>query len=256
MGIAHHLGGVVPQHGKRRRAPQGGGLRQQLRRLGLGLPLLQIIECPPQLLGRHRQGKAALRLQQDALCHPQPLPHRPVGRLPEVPALGVLGVGAPGDQRNFHIGDGGAGQHPLMGLFSQMGQDQPLPVQVQPVGGAAAGKLQPAARRQRLHQQVNLGIVAQRLVVADALHRGGDGLLIKDAPLLKADGQPEAFHGHALQNLPLDLSHQPHPDLPLLLLPFGAKLRVLLRQLPQLCQCGAGVGALRQHHPAADDRLQ
>ena len=255
-GVPQYLSRVVPQGIQCRRAPQGGGLRQQLRRLGLGLPLLYIMDGPPQLFGRHRQGKAAPRLQQDALRHAQSLPHRPVGRLPEIPALGVLLVGPSGDQRDLHIGDRGAGQYSLVGLFGQMGQDQPLPVQVQLIGGAVAFKSQPAAAGQRFHQQMHLGVVTQRLIVANALHRGGDGLLIKDAPRLKADGQPEAFHGHALQNLPLDLSHQPHPDLPLLLLPLQVELRVLLLQLAQLCQCGAGVGALRQHHPAAYHRLQ
>ena len=168
----------------------------------------------------------------------------------------MLGVGAPGDQRNFHIGDRGAGQYSLVGLFGQMGQDQPLPVQVQLIGGAVAFKSQPAAAGQRFHQQMHLGIVAQRLIVTDALNRGGNGLLVKNAPLLKADGQSKALHRHALQNLPLDLSHQPHPDLPLLLLPLQVELRVLLLQLAQLCKCGMGVGALRQRHPAAYHRLQ
>ena len=255
-GVPQHLSWVVPQGIQRRRSPQGSSLQPHFGRLTRGLPLLYIMDGPAQLFGRHRQGKAAPRLQKDTLRHAQSLPHRPVGRLPEIPALGVLLVGPSSDQRDLHIGDRGAGQYSLVGLFGQMGQDQPLPVQVQLIGGAVAFKSQPAAAGQRLHQQVHLGVVTQRLIVTDALNRGGNGLLVKNAPLLKADSQSKALHGHALQNLPLDLSHQPHPDLPLLLLPLQVELRVLLLQLAQLCKCGMGVGALRQRHPAAYHRLQ
>ena len=48
-------------------------------------------------------------------------------------------------------------------FFLQMGQDQPLPVQLQIVGVAGAGKAQAAARFARLQQQMDLGIMAQRL---------------------------------------------------------------------------------------------
>ena len=105
-GVPQHLSRVVPQGIQRRRAPQGGGLRQQLRRLGLGLPLLQIMECPPQLFGRHRQGKAAPRLQKDTLRHAQSLPHRAVGRLPEISTFRMLLMCPPGEKCDLHIGDG------------------------------------------------------------------------------------------------------------------------------------------------------
>ena len=63
-------------------------------------------------------------------------------------------------------------------LLRQVGEDEPLPVQVQQVLAAPAVKDQPAALGQRLQEQMDLGVVAQGLKVANALHRGGDGLLI------------------------------------------------------------------------------
>ena len=65
-----------------------------------------------------------------------------------------------------------------MGLFLQMGHDQPLPAPVQVVLGTAGGQHQAAALGQGLQQQVDLRIVAQGLVVAHALHRGVDGLFV------------------------------------------------------------------------------
>ena len=63
--------------------------------------------------------------------------------------------------------------------LQQVGEDEPLPVQVQLVGGAGGGQLHPAAPGTRLQQEMDLGIVAQGLEVADALHRVGDGLPIQ-----------------------------------------------------------------------------
>ncbi len=86
-----------------------------------------------------------------------------------------------------------------------MGEHQPLPVPVQHVLGAGGGQLQAAPPGERLQQQVNLGIVAQGLVVAHALHRGGDGLPVDDAAGAEGDRQAEALGRQRLENLQLNL---------------------------------------------------
>ena len=90
----------------------------------------------------------------------------------------MLDVGAAGEDADAHISDGGAGEHTDMLLLHQVGEDEPLPVQIQHVLTAQAAKDQPAAPGQRFQQQVYLGVVAQRFKVPYALHRRGDGLLI------------------------------------------------------------------------------
>ena len=60
--------------------------------------------------------------------------HRAVGRFPKISALGMLNVRPTGEQCDLHIRDRRAGQHTDMRLLSQMGQDEPLPVQVQHIG--------------------------------------------------------------------------------------------------------------------------
>ena len=72
-----------------------------------------------------------------------------------------------------------------MGLFRQMRQDQPLPVQRQRVRRTHGIELQAGARLRRLHQQMHLGIVPQRLIMPHALDRRGDRLKINDVPRVK-----------------------------------------------------------------------
>ena len=106
------------------------------------------------------------------------MPDGTIGGLAEVAALGVLDVGAAGEDADAHISDGGASEHADMLLLHQVGEDEALPVQIQHVLTAQAAKDQPAAPGQRFQQQVYLGVVAQGLKVPYALHRRGDGLLI------------------------------------------------------------------------------
>ena len=106
------------------------------------------------------------------------MPDGAIGGLAEVAALGVLHVGAAGEDADAHIGDGGAGEDADVLLLHQVGEDEPLPVQVQHVLTAQAAEDQPAALGQRFQQQVYLGVVAERLEVAHPFHRCGDGFLI------------------------------------------------------------------------------
>ena len=109
---------------------------------------------------------------------PQALPHGAVGGLAEVPALGVLQVGLACRQGDFYVGQRCTGQYTGMGALRQVGQDQPLPVFRQSVRLAVCRQLHAAAPGTRFQQQMYFGVMAQRLIMADALHRRGDGFFI------------------------------------------------------------------------------
>ena len=115
----------------------------------------------------------------------QPIAHSAVGCFTEIAAFGMLDMGASGDEGDVHIGQRRAGQHAPVGLFRQMRQDQPLPVQRQRVRRAHGIELQAGAGLCRLHQQMHLGIVPQRLIMPHALDRRGDRLKINDVPRVK-----------------------------------------------------------------------
>ena len=88
--------------------------------------------------------------------------------------------------------------------------------------------------------------MAQGLKVADALHRGGDGLPVADGAGAEGHLQAEPLPEHPLQDLQLDLPHQLDVDLPGLLVPGDVELGVLLFQLAELLQGRVGVHPLRQ----------
>ena len=196
-GVGGHLPAIVPQARHRGGAGEHAQRPGGLRRAGLPAHALEVGQGPAHLLRGQLQPEVVPRLQQDALRLHEALAHRPVGGLPEVAPLGVLKVGPPRHQGDAHIGDGGAGEHPQVGLLRQMGEHQPLPVPVQHVLGAGGGQLQAAPPGEGLQQQVNFGIVAQGLVVAHALHRGGDGLPVDDAAGAEGDRQAEALAASA-----------------------------------------------------------
>ena len=150
-GIGGHLLGVIVELRHRDPAPQQGHVPGLLRSIEAAAAQAHITDGPAQLLRRHLQPEGVVRLQQAA------------------PGL---------HQRDLHIRNRGAGQDSQVGLFLQMAHDQPLPAPVQVVLGTAGGQHQAAALGQGLQQQVDLRIVAQGLVVAHALHRGVDGLLV------------------------------------------------------------------------------
>lgn len=137
-----------------------------------------------------------------------------------------------------------------------MGEHQPLPVPVQHVLGAGGGQLQAAPPGERLQQQVNLGIVAQGLVVAHALHRGGDGLPVDDAAGAEGDRQAEALGRQRLENLQLNLPHELDVDLPQPLVPHEVELGILLLQQEELAQGGVGILPLGEEHLVDEHRLQ
>ena len=75
-----------------------------------------------------------------------------------------------------------------------------------------------------------LGIVAQRLIVTDALHRPCQRLFIQNAALAERHGQPEPFLQDRLQNFQLHLAHQLDVYLAQVIPPVDVQLRVLALQ--------------------------
>ncbi len=100
-------------------------------------------------------------------------------------------VGAARRQRDLYVGQRRTDQHAGVGALGKVGQNQPLPVFGQCVGRAVCRQLHAAAPRTGFQQQVDLGVMAQRLIVADALHSGGQGF-VEDTALAEGDVQPEA----------------------------------------------------------------
>ena len=178
----------------------------------------QVGQNPPQVFLRHRdvQGEGWLQEPAGALFQGshQPLAEGPVGGLAEIPALRMLEMRPAGRQGDFHIGDRRTGQHPGMHLFLQVGHDQPLPVQRQLIDRDGGGELQAASRRQRLQQQMNLGVVAERLIMPDALHGLQNRFPIQDAALGEGDLQPVTIVQLAGEHLQIDIAHGLNPDLP------------------------------------------
>ena len=116
-GVGHQFLHIAVHGRHRGGAPQQHQLPRLLRRVKFSVHGPHIADGPADLFLGHRHLKAVPGLQQQALRLHQPLAHRTVGGLAEVPALGVLVMGLSGGQTDLHIRDGRAGEHPQMGLF-------------------------------------------------------------------------------------------------------------------------------------------
>ena len=154
---------------------------------------LDVRHGPADQAGRDLQPEIIPGLQQHAVRLHQSLPHRPVGSLPEIPALRVLQMGTAGKQSDLHIRDRRSRQHAGMLPFLQMGQNQPLPVPVQFVLAAGGSHRQPAARLSRLQQKMHLRIMPQRFKMAHALHGIRNGFLVYNISGPKRNLHAEAF---------------------------------------------------------------
>ena len=142
-----------------------------------------------------------------------------------------------------------------MGPLLQVGEDEPLPVPVQQVLRAVGVEDQALALFQGFQEQVDLGIVAEGLKVANTLHGVSDGLLVQDAALIHLYLHVEPFGNEALEDFDLDLAHEPGVDLPGPLVPEDGEHGVLLLQEPELGEHHLGVAALGQHQPVGEDGL-
>ena len=255
-GVGVHLRRVVPQCGGGGGTGEQGGDAVVLRGGQLCAHALQVGHGAAQTVGGQLQTELVPRLQQHALGLHQPLPHRPVGGLTEIPALGVLQVRLAAGQRDAHIGERRAGEHPSVGLLGQMGQDQPLPVAVEQILRAGRAEHKAAAGRARLQNEMHLGVVAQRLVVPHALHGGADGLFVKDAPGAEAHRKAEPPGDEVLQHLKLHRPHELQADAAVALVPADVELGILLLQRAQGLVDAVGVGPLGQQELVGHHRLQ
>ena len=102
-GIGSQLGGIAVHRRRGRAAAQKRPIPQLLRRIKAARAGADIRNGAADLFRRHRQPKGDVWLQKPRLCLHQPLPHRAIGRLPEVAALSMLEVRPACGQRNFHI---------------------------------------------------------------------------------------------------------------------------------------------------------
>ncbi len=255
-GIGRDLVRVAAQQPHRGCSAQDGLRAVGLRRIVVALHPLDVGDRPADAFGRKLQPERIPRLEQHRLRLHQPLPHRTVGRLAEIAALGMLLVRPAGDEREANVRDRRAGQHTAVDLLGQMPEDQPLPVQGQRIGRAHRVELQAGAGLRRLHQQVDLGVVPQRLIMPHALDRGGDGLKIDDIALVEGDLQPEALRDQLLQDLHLHRAHQLHADLAQQRVPDQMQRGILLFQHAELPVGLRGVGPVGQQQAVFQNRLQ
>ena len=137
-----------------------------------------------------------------------------------------------------------------------MRQNEPLPVAVERVLAADRVEHEPASGRERLQEQMYLGIVAQRLEMPHALDPFRDRLAVEDVTGVKGDGPVKAVFDQTLDHLALHLSHQTQLNLFLSLVPGNTELGILLLQQLQLWQHLYGIDARGRHHPVAHHRLK
>ena len=100
-----------------------------------------------------------------------------------------------------------------------MGQNQPLPVPGQHILRTLGIQYHAAARGARFQPQMHVGKMAQRLIMANALHRLENGFLIQDGAGAKGDLQPIALGDQPFQHLLVHLAHELGVDLPVCLVP-------------------------------------
>ena len=186
--VGRDLRRVSPQKPHRSRTRNNRPCFFHLRRRNDRVHPLQIRHRPAHKIRRNLQPERVPRLQQHRLRLPQSLPHRAIGRLPEITALGVLEVRLAGDDRDAKIGHGASRQNPRLHGFLQMRENKPLPVSREHILAAHRIEHDPAPRLAGLEQQVNLRIVPQGLIVPHALNGSHDCLLVDDISLVKADG--------------------------------------------------------------------
>ena len=120
---------IVPHGRHRRPALKDRHFLLLHRGLTFAAHVLDICQRTARHFHRNLQIKFIIRFQKDAVRLHQSLADSPVSGLPEVSALGMFQMRFSCRQRDLHICNGGPGQHATVDLLSQMGQDQPLPVQ-------------------------------------------------------------------------------------------------------------------------------
>ena len=168
----------------------------------------------------------------------------------------MLQMGTPGEQRDFHIRDGSAGQHASVLLFLQMGEHKPLPVPIQNILTAVGGKLQAASPLCRLQQQMDLGVMPERFKVSHTFHTIRNRFLIYNVSGPEFHRHAKSILNQAFQNFNLHFSHNLGLDFLQPLIPYDVQRRLLFLQLPQPGKNDRHLTALRKLHLISQDRLQ
>ena len=254
LGVGRQRFGVVLHLGCGHQPPECGQTAAGFRSLKLAAHGPDIGDAPAGLLGGHRENKVVPGFQQHGFGLHQPLPHRPVGGLPEVAALGVLQMGLAHQQGDFHIRNGRAGKDAPVDFFTQVSQNQLLVIAVQHIRGAHGVEHQPAAPGQGLQQQMHLGVVAQGFKMSHALHGIFNGFLVENSPVVQLHVKAKTLLHQRLKDFQLHPAHDLHMDLAVF--PQEPELGFFLLQKPQLGQHHRRIRPRRESYPVSHHRLQ
>ena len=240
--------GVVHQRRDRAAARKPRACAQRFGRAAVRTHGGKVGHHAAHMFRRHGEGKAVVRFQQHAARLHQRLPDGAVHRLPEVAALGVLEVRAAGEQRHPHVAERRARQHAAVLALQNVRADEALVGRGQVVHMAAGVEGDAAAPRAGGKEQVRLGIVPKRLVVAAAHGGRGDGLAVEHVGRQKARVKAEAVLQQPGEHLDLHRAHHPHGGAGVLRVPCHAQGGVLVLQKAQAFHQPRGRRALRRLH--------
>ena len=207
--ISYQLGGIVLHfgHGSRSAEEADVSVLNGLRKASAHA--LNVVHSLAEVFGGKLDSEVVNRLKQYALCAAQALSDSAVGGLSEISALGVLWVRLARNEGDLHIGYRGARQHPNMSFFVQVSQNKPLPVLFGQILLAGGVENESAVAFCGLQQQMDLGVVAQRLKMPNALDGVFDRFLVDYVAHAEADLKAEPLRNNSLQHLKLYLAHQP-----------------------------------------------
>ena len=210
---------------------------------------------PACTVGGHFQTKTVEGFKQYALSAFQTHSQRPVRRLTEISALGVLYVRPACHKGHLHVRKRGVCENSRESRGFQQRYDQPLPVLPQYVLGAVGGKYQSAALLKRLQQQMYLRIMAQRLIVTYAHSGSGDCLLVCYAAMVKIRINAESLRYQRAEYLQLNLAHEPQIYLAQLFVPYHMELGVFLFKQTHFVKHIVGVNVSGKQHTVGENRL-
>ena len=137
-----------------------------------------------------------------------------------------------------------------------MGQDEPLPVEVEHILRAQGRNGYAASPLAGFEEQVNLRIVPEGLEMADPDRRSEDRLLIKYALGAECDADAKALFDQAGQDFDLYVSHDLGPDFAGVFIPDEVQGRILLLQRTEPAEKCLRTDLLRQQHGPGHNRFE
>ena len=217
--ILNHLTLIVAHGGYRCRTGDNGAVLCGFGRIEVAVHTLNIGHRSSDALNGHLERELKYRLEDNALCRAQTITDCAVGCLTEISALGMLGVSLARCKNDLHIGYRRTRENTKMGFLGQMCKDKTLPVFVEAVLAALAANCNSAVAFCRLHDEVNLGVMAQRLKMSYSLNRVGDSFLINYISFIEIYLKTESVIYYSFEDLELNLTHQTELDFTELLVP-------------------------------------